>query len=315
VFHNPNQKAAWVRAMADTVIIDHPRLRHAHDQFEFLIEHGRLSGEAPKKGVLMIAPSQTGKSTILGQLVERMNTPEALERREIPALDVTLSANVTPRGLAVNILNAIEEKGWATGSQRGSEAVLVERAQTYIKAAGVQVLILDEFHHLVHSESKRLANSVGEMIKRMLIKGSCPIIMSGIDDARRPFEENIQLRQRCLPPIELKPLELTNPADLRLFTQFVADYGAALDDGGVMRGISKFLDSNLSIACVLEASRGVLGTACNLIKDAAQNAARQGRGSVLEEDFIAAGDEHMWKGLHDRNPFRDGLRALRPDRC
>ncbi|MCG2664720.1 TniB family NTP-binding protein [Brevundimonas sp.] len=311
---NLNIEAARVRAKADAIVVEHPRLRMAHEQFEFLMEHGRRRPGQSKMGALMVAPTQSGKSTIISSWANLLNTPEMEERRQIPVLHVTLSANVTCKGLAINILEAFEDRGIATGAlSRGqTEAVLLARAQNHIRNAGVQLLILDEFQHVIHSESHRLVHSVGEFIKRMLITGCCPIVLSGIEDARRPFESNAQLRQRCLPPIELKPLRITDPADAALFTDFIETYAAELEHQGLVRDLKAIADNDLNMICLLDVSDGVLGVACNLIKDALQIAIKRGSQTVLVGDLEAATDRLIASGCCDHNAFRHGPRALSP---
>lgn len=304
--------AAQRRAVADGIVIDNPRARRAHQVFDFLVEHGKLRASDSKQAVLMAAPSQTGKSTIINTYAARKNTPEALEERRIPVLVVTLDANVTRKGLAENILEAIEERGFQTGPHSGSETKLLRRVRLYLASAKVELLVLDEIHHLVHSESQKLAKSVSETIKRMLIKGVCPIVMAGIEDAYRLPQANSQLAQRCLPSIDLSPLQATQ--DGALMIHFLDDYAAKLEEQEVICH-SPELTTEETAACICDVSRGILGAACNLIKDALCIATLGGRNTITRQDLSEATDKSfIAKGLYDRNPFIHGLRTLSPIR-
>lgn len=304
-----NKLAAERWSLADAVIVDNPRAREAHATFEFMIDHGKYRPSGSKLGVFLIAPSQTGKTTIINTFANSKNTAEALNERRIPVLVVTLDANVTRKGLAENILEALEEHGFQTGPHTGSETNLLRRVRVYLAAAKVELLILDEIHHLVHSESQKLAKSVSETIKRMLIKGICPIVMSGIEDARRLHQANSQLSQRCQPTIDLKPLE-ANPADLTLFTRFLEGYCEKLVKIGAI-GHSPDLETDDAALCILEVSRGILGAACNLIKHAIYFAALAGRHTVTLADLSQATDRaFVAAGLYERNPFSTGFRSL-----
>lgn len=306
--------AAQRRAVADGIVIDNPRARQAHEVFDFLVEHGKMRSSASKHAVFMVAPSQTGKSTIINTYTDRKNTPKALEERRIPVLMVTLDANVTRKGLAENILEAIEEHGFQTGAHSGSETNLLRRVRLYLASAKVELLILDEIHHLVHSESQKLAKSVSETIKRMLIKGVCPIVMAGIEEAYRLPQANSQLAQRCLPSIDLHPLKVSVNSDIKLFMDFLDDYTEKLEEFEVIHQSPELTSANTA-ACILEVSQGVLGAACNLIKDAIGIATQDGRDSVTWNDLSDATDKSfIAKGLYDRNPFINGLRPLRPVR-
>ena len=84
-------EAARVRSALDTIVVDNPRARQAHEVFDFLIAHGEHQGSAPKRCVLLSGPSQSGKSTILKPYVAQRNTPERLDAGEIPVLFVDSS--------------------------------------------------------------------------------------------------------------------------------------------------------------------------------------------------------------------------------
>lgn len=100
-------RAAQVRSQLDGVVVDNPRARQAHKVFDFLIAHGEHQGAQAKRCVLLVGPSQSGKSTILRPYVERRNTPEQLEAGKIPVLFVDLKPAIITKGLAQNTLDAL----------------------------------------------------------------------------------------------------------------------------------------------------------------------------------------------------------------
>ncbi|MDB5433342.1 MAG: hypothetical protein JWP35_4458 [Caulobacter sp.] len=309
----PNMSAAARRAAIDDIVIENPRATAAHSVFDYLQEHAGLRASKSKRCVLLTGPTQSGKSTILESYVARHNTADSLASGQVPVLHVTLDANVTRKGLAENILEAIEDFGVATGSESGSETALMRRARHYLRILGVKLLILDEFHHLVHSESNKLASSVGETIKRMLIKGVCPIVLSGIEDAKRPFNANHQLTQRSEPCIELKPLNVEQPADAEFFMKFLAGFLIEVERVTGITNARSLFEGDIP-EMISETTSGVLGAACNLIKAGVSVATLAGRNHIAIEDLIVATDQNfVATGLYTRNPFRDGLEPIRVD--
>lgn len=307
---NVNRLAAQRRAAMDDIFITHPLVQDAHAKFEFLIEHGLSKISRAKMCLPLIAKSQFGKSAMLERFAAQKNTPEILAQRQIPVLHVTLEANITRKGLAQNILEAIEEFGFETGSNRGSETVLLQRVRAALKNACVQLLILDEFHHLVNSDSANVAHSVSETIKRMLIKGVCPIVMSGVKDAEKALK-NPQLLQRALPPVTLKPLSVLNAEDLKLFIEFLAKYGKAMELAGVAGNATVLIQDDIP-ACLLEVSQGVLGAACNLIKEAVRQMTYAGRSNLERADLAEATNKaFVQTNLYKRNPFLFGFAPLK----
>ncbi len=298
--------AAQVRSQLDRIVVDNPRARQAHQVFDFLIAHGEHQGQDSKRCVLLVGPSQSGKSTILRPYVERRNTPELLQTGKIPVLFVDLKPAITTKGLAQNILDALGRHGFTTGSMSGSENVLLSRVDRLLSAAEVKLLILDEFHHIQNIESRKTAWLVAETIKLFLIEGKCPVVLSGIDVAKTPFLENRQLSQRAEPPIELHRLSATNRADRQLFAEFAKAYVIEAEQVSGLKNIVRLLDADTA-ACIHEVSQGVLGAACNLIKAAICLAIEAGRDHLTLDDLCSAVDRYfIGLGLYHRNPFRDG---------
>lgn len=305
-----NALAAKRRALMDETIIDTPRASEAFEKMEYLIEHGRQKPNGGKMCLPIFAKSQSGKSTLLESFAARKNDVPNVPERAIPVLLVTLEANATRKTLAQNILEAIGDHGWETGPQSGTETILFQRVRKLLKFANTELLVVDESHELVHSENEKVAYSVGETFKRMLIKGVCPIVLSGIEKGRRIFQ-NEQLLQRSLPPVELAPLKAENPSDLTLFFGFLAKYLKAIEAKGVADNATALLDREIA-ACFLEVSGGVLGVACNLLKEAVRIMTYEGRDDLERAYLVRATDDLFVKtNLYDRNPFREGYAPLK----
>jgi hypothetical protein len=305
-------EAARRVALADNIIIPNRRAREAHQRFDFMRTRVRGASYRGAPGCLLVGPTQSGKSTVLHTYQDRLNSPEQLESHRIPALMVTLTAHQTRKGLAQDILRAIEAFGYETLWWRGTEAVLLDRVQTYVRKLGVEILMLDEFHHLVDSDRGKVAASVAETIKWLLIEAVAPVVMSGIDAAWRPLRANPQLAARCEPAIQLNPLDPTKTEDRELFRDFLSDYLVEFEDLGLARNATAVLRQATVPDCIHESAGGVLGEACNLLKAALALAVLDGREEIDEEDLAAAQESR--RGVFDppgRNPFREGLSAVR----
>ncbi|WP_368925588.1 TniB family NTP-binding protein, partial [Brevundimonas vancanneytii] len=267
--------------LADDILVPNRRQQEAHEAFDYLRARASQRSEGGVKGVLLVAPSQSGKSKILNAYRRRHNTEEAREKGKLPILMVTLKANQTTKGLAQNILVRLEEElGIATLWQRGNENHLLQRVQTYISAYGIELLILDEFQHLVHSERKEVAVSVAETVKGFMNDGLVPVVMSGIEEAWRPIRANRQLQLRCIPPLVLDPIDAESPEEWELFGDFLVGFQAEverlrlIDDAVSVLGDSTVAD-NLHTAC-----GGVIGEVCSLLKDALYLALCQGDDTI-----------------------------------
>jgi hypothetical protein len=308
---DPHLSAAARRAMMDDIVVGNPRMKAAHDAFDYLVEHAELQPDRDKRCVALIAPSQSGKTTIIDSYIRRLNTPEAMAQGDIPALKVTLQANISRRQFAQDILESFERFGCDALVETGTEVQLLRRAAKYLALRRVRILFLDEFHHVVHSDNRKVVMSVSETVKRLLITGNCPIVVSGLRDARRPFDANAQLAHRAEPHLDLSPLDPKRSDHAQLFADFLLDYLGKADQLGIADNLLDLMNGDTP-ACIWEVSRGVLGAACNLIKDAVHLAAIERRRSITRADLTAATENAIRNQLYDRNPFTEGLDQIRP---
>ena len=308
-------KATQRVAEADRILIENPRVREANDTFDRMRAYAAQRTGRGTTGFLIVAPPQTGKSTIIQAYSATLNTKEALEEGRIPALVVTLQANQTRKGLAQDILKGFEKYGLETGWKSGTEATLLDRAQTYIRARQTEIVFLDEFHHLVHSDNKSVAESVAETIKWLLIEAVVPVVMSGIEDAWKPIRANTQLAMRCEKPLEMKKLDVRDPSDRKLFAGFLTRYLVELEKRKIASNATRLLKLPGIPDMIQDVSGGVLGRACNLIKEALFLAVLDGRDEIDSGDLAVATErKFVSMGMVDRNPFTEGLAPVSPSR-
>lgn len=301
--------------IADTIVIPNAREQAAHRAFDYLRLRARQKSDRGTTGLLMVGPTQTGKSTILHSYRRRLNTPEALEAGRIPVLMVTLTANQTRKGMAQDILKTIEKFGYQTLWTKGTETELLGRVQKNIEHHQVELLILDEFQHLVHSEDLKVAATVSDTIKSLLTESVVPVVMSGIEGAWEPLRANVQLAQRCAAPIVLSPLSVANAEDESLFVSFLLTYLRQFEERGLIEDALGVLSKENVPECIFEASDGVLGRACNLLKDALFVATVRGSRAIIVEDLSEAAER--FRGMFEEtfvNPFVHGLSPVRRPR-
>jgi hypothetical protein len=300
---------------ADRILVEHPRVREANETFDKMRAYAAQQSSRGTSGFLMVAPPQTGKSTIIHAYSTKLNTEEALREGRIPALVVTLQANQTRKGLAQDILKGFEKHELETGWKSGTEATLLDRAQTYIRKKRTEIVFLDEFHHLVHSDNKSVAVSVAETIKWLLIEAVVPVVMSGIEDAWKPIRANPQLAMRCERPLEMKRLDVTDAADRKLFAGFLARYLVEFETRKIAPNATRLLQIPGIPDMIQTVSAGVLGRACNLLKEALFLAVLDGRDEIDPGDLAVATErKFVSMGIVDRNPFTDGLQSISPAR-
>jgi len=297
--------------LMDSILVEHPRLIEAERQMRSLVQHGRRNAGREKQCMAVIAPSGCGKSTILRNFVGKMNTPDALQERRIPALYVKLKPTVGKKSMAQDILFALATvSGKDTTPDKGNENILLEKTLTFLVQAQCEILIIDEFHHVLLSDTEKQAKAVSETIKWLLLSGPCPIVVAGTEQAETPFRANEQLLRRAVPAVNLHPLSVSLKEDRVWFGRFFGQYFTSMEELGVATNATSLVLWD-TLNCLMEASGGVVGNGCKILAEAVRQMALAGRNELIPEDFVV-GTERLLSGTSIKsNPFGSNPRGMK----
>jgi hypothetical protein len=189
--------AAERQAYADRLIVLHPRFREAVALLERCHRRSRHGGE-PVCGALLGA-SGAGKTSVIDHY-HRLHPPEetdtALRR---PVLKVTLQPDARPKGIAADILLALGDPAWSSGTVQ----TLTSRAVRLLGRCGVELIVLDEFHHLFDFDKARVMTKAAQWLKVLIVNTGIPVVVAGMPEAahvlsaehtERRFKERLVLR-------------------------------------------------------------------------------------------------------------------------
>lgn len=304
--------AADLVSKMETIVVEHPQMVEAEARIDSMILHARRNPERDKQCMPLIAPSGCGKSTILKNKVNKLNSRKGVPEGHIPALYVTLKPTVGRKSLSQDILYELERvSGRATHPDQGNENVLLERTRNYLKEiAHCELLIVDEFHHVLNSETDKTKELVGEKLKWLLVTGPCPIVVAGTEKAEAPFRANTQLLRRAVPGIALSPLDKSCKTDRDWFYKFFGRYLKSMEELGIAANAPSFVHGP-TLSYLLDASGGVVGIGCKILAYAIREMALAGRCDLLEDDFSNACDFLVLGASVRSNPFKSGSRGMK----
>ena len=191
--------------LVENIFITYPELTDIMDKIADC--HSRSKTSAEPKCLSITGESGCGKTTI----AEVYNTKYASTRTDegitVPVLLVTISAPATVKALATDILDSLGDPL----ADRGTVTSLTRKVYKLIKECGVELIIFDEFQHLIDRDSDRVLQVASDWLKNFLNKTKVPMVLMGLPYSVRILEANPQLRRRFSVRKELKPFVWENP--------------------------------------------------------------------------------------------------------
>jgi hypothetical protein len=184
-------------AYANRLIILHPRFREAVRLLEHCHRRSQQSSE-PICGALLGA-SGVGKTSVIDHYRRSCPAQETDTTSRQPVLKVTLQPHASPKGIAADILLALGDPAWCSGTVQ----TLTSRAVHLLDRCGVELIILDEFHHLFDFDRSRVMTKASQWLKVLIVNTGIPVVVAGMPEAahvlsaehtERRFKERLLLR-------------------------------------------------------------------------------------------------------------------------
>lgn len=215
----------------------------------------------------------------------------------IPVLYVETPAPVTVKGMAAAMLQALGDPAANRGTLWSMNARLIH----FIRECQVELIILDDFQHLIDSETTRVLSRVADWLKVLIKQTRIPFVVVGLEgEVRKVLDANVQLSR--LFRRELLAAFKWNPKD--------ADTAREFDQllKCVERIIELPVDTSLPRAVLLQrihyATDGVIGHVMTLLGHAALLADRRQTGKIdlpaLAQAYAELLAQHFPKKI---NPF------------
>lgn len=285
----------------ERLFIPYPKHIQLHERFDYLRQRGQLSQGTAQRGLRVLAPSNSGKTTAVESYIERAKQLGPPAKGTIPFVKIDLEKSSTTKKLMASILIELGD----AYAMSGNEQVLRVRAFNALKRFKVQILFVDEIQHLKFGGGVRA--EVTDVLKLMLDMGIVPIVFLGTEDAEKIFKSNIQLSSRLLAPNDLKPLDPTIQSDRELFASFVRRLEAAVVSLEILPEQSDFQALGL-LPGLFEASAGIVGRVSRLFEAALSLALYRGAHKLEPSDIALATETYGRDNLLlTHNPFREWL--------
>lgn len=183
-------------------IIRYKRYLELIEEIRKCQEQTRLAGESCCMAIE--GEPGAGKSTLVKDYVASFPHRETETGDEIPVLYVKTPSPVTVKGMASFMLKELGDPIWDKGSQTQLEVRLVG----LVKDCKVEVVVIDDFNHLIDLETQHILNKVANWLKVVIKETEVTFVVVSITGkVDLILEENQQLSRLFLAPFVLNPFQ------------------------------------------------------------------------------------------------------------
>jgi hypothetical protein len=302
----PNRPPASL-ARAHAVLIRYPRFNELHEDIGMCQQMSGIAGEP--QCMVLEGMTGAGKSTLVRSYAETFMRYETDTGTKIPVFYMETPSPVTVKGMAARMLEVMGDPA----AHKGPLWAMNARLTHFIHACEVEIVILDDFHHLIDKETHRVLETVSDWLKVLIKETGVPFLVVGIEGTvELILRANAQLSRLFAVRETLEPFHW-NPASEKAIRKFASFVKYA--EKGVGIPLSEELPQVELLYRLHCATDGVVGNLMNLMRFAALLAEKQGVEvltlAILRQAFDKRLRKHMRKEVH---PFALDTDVVSPPR-
>ncbi len=290
-----NDTQTWL-TRANTALIRYPRFKALHQDIRECQTMSRLANEP--HCLSLEGVTGAGKSTLVRDYAALFPRVEEASGTQVPVFYAETPSPVTVKGMAATMLARLGDPA----AHAGALWSMNFRLARLMTACQVELVILDDFHHLIDKETNCILEQVSDWLKVLIKETNIPFLVVGIEGkVECILEANAQLSRLFAARQTLTPFryDQADDANLQEFARFVHYAEEAL---------AIALPETLPRAELLQrlhvASRGVVGNLMNLLRYAAWLTRQQQHDTIALATLAAAFDKRLSKHLKNQpNPF------------
>lgn len=280
-------------------LIRYPRFTDLHNTIRRCQRLSKKSNE-PQCLSLEGCPG-AGKTTLVKAYADLFPRVETEEGTDIPIFYVLTPSPVTVKGMAEAMLEQLGDPA----AHRGSQPSLNSRLSKLIVACKVELVVLDDFHHLIDTKTNRILRTVSDWLKVLIKETQVPFLVVGIEgQVQQILKENQQLSRLFAEQVTLSPFQwdIADPkqTSIKEFANFI-----------------KFAEKIIGITLPTELARvellyrlhyateGVVANIINLLRYAGEIVQEERHSQMVMEDLARAFERRLSKHLSNKiNPFK-----------
>lgn len=281
---------------AGEAIIKHPRYKELHAEIARCQRISRLAGEP--QCLTLEGQTGAGKSTLLEDYAAQFPRTETATGSRLRVLYAAIPSPASPRTLAGTMLDKLGDPAAFSGTL----AMLNERLVTLMKTSCVELVILDDFHHLLNVDTPIKRAQISDWLKVLIKRTGVPFLVVSVPGkVKEVLSSNPQLSRLFAIREKLLPFawDLGDPRTTREFHKFI-EYAEA--------AIGLPLNTGLERIDLLHrlwyATNGVVANIMNLLRYAQQTTLENGGDRITLDILSQAYARRLQEFMNGRtNPF------------
>lgn len=273
------------RRLVDTILVPHTAFQVGQRRMTQCMDYARAGAQEPVC-MALIGESRTGKSRGIEAFMRDHPTVRLPEGIRMSVLYISVPSRPTVKALAELGLFHLGAADW----ERGTENAKTTRLVSLMRACGVMVLVLDEFHHFYDKSSHKVQHHVADWLKNLLADTKVALVVSGLPSLRSVVDQNEQLAGRFLSPVPMPRFNWLND-DHR--EEWQAILGAFTEGLGTQFDLPSLDGDELALRMFC-ATGGLMGYLTMTLRQAVWNAVDANRRVINLKDLEVAHGEAVW---------------------
>jgi hypothetical protein len=291
-----DDKTRSVLTQANTALIRYPRFKALHTDIRECQEMSRLANEP--QCMSLEGVTGAGKSTLIRDYVALFPRIEQADGTRIPIFFAETPSPVTVKGMAATLLARLGDPA----AHHGTLWAMNFRLIHLMIDCQVELVILDDFHHLIDKETNCILEQVSDWLKVLIKETGIPFLVVGIEGkVERILEANAQLSRLFALRQTLEPFryDSSDEASIQEFGRFVHYAEQAI--GAPLPATIPRLEL---LHRLHEATEGVVGNLMNLLRYATLLTRQNEQETIALSTLAIAFDKRLAKHLKKKsNPF------------
>lgn len=287
--------------LTEGIFIKHIRFMRVQKRVEYC--HQYSQGAAEPKCLFIKGLSGTGKTTF-GEFYEALFPRyDTKEGTTVPVLYVSLTPPAKLKSLVMDLLKKIGDPIY----DKGTQIDMTHRLYKLVKECKVELIIIDEFQHLIDRETEGILMNSANWIKDLTIKTKLPVVLIGMPSSDRILRANSQLRGRFSTSETLEPFGWLTKEQQQEFKKFLK-----LVEGKLPLKEKSHLYSDDMSFVLFCACNGLLRPLMKILRRATQMALEAGLEKLTMDLLAQAYDEEIADmDPINGNPFRTERKELK----